>query len=76
MGYVIRCSSQKAIHKNDTTYLLNKEGVEKPLMRPTEEQLTEIKLLYLSENQTEKFPDYSNVNEFSVNDGDFKKPMI
>lgn len=76
MGYVIRCSNQTAIFKNDSTYLLSEDGDEKSLKRPTDEHLAEIKLLYLSENQTDKFPDYSNVNEFSLNEGDFLKPVI
>ncbi len=75
MGYVVRCSNQKAIYSNEKCFVL--DNFEKtPLKKPTDDDLDLIRKLYLEENTTENYPDYSSVKHLSMNDGDFEQPKI
>jgi hypothetical protein len=74
MGYVIRCSDTKAVFKNDRTYI-NKNNSLIELEDPTEKGVKELKDLYYKENMTNEMIYYENFH-FSLNGGDYKKPLI
>ncbi|KAJ3206455.1 hypothetical protein HK099_000538, partial [Clydaea vesicula] len=72
LGYVIRCSKTKAIHKNGNAYIC--EGKDCVLLkRPTEKDVADIKALYFEENTTDNVINYGAVN-FSLNNGDYQPP--
>ncbi len=78
MGYVIRCSNQNAIYSDGQTFVLNQSPLEKIhqlLQKPTALQFEQIKNLYLIENTTSSYPDYSEIKHLSLNNGDFEKPI-
>jgi len=72
LGYVIRCSKTRAIYK-DKTYIITESG-EQELLKPTEEDINNLKKLYLEENITDDVIVYDNI-PFSLNDGDYLEPM-
>lgn len=72
MGYTIRCSNTEAIFK-DKTYIIDNELIE--LQKPTIEQIDKLKQLYLEENKTNKMVFYHKTY-FSLNDGDYLKPLV
>lgn len=74
LGYVVRCSSTKAIYKDNKTYIID-NNEEIPLDEITNEQAEELKLLYYKENFTTDMVYYNNIN-FSMNDGDYLEPNI
>ncbi len=71
MGYVIRCSKTNAVFKNDKTYINNI-----PLEKPTEENVKWLKELYSKENRTDEVIDYGKDVYFSLNEGDYMKPIV
>ena len=74
LGYVIRCSSTKAVFKNGQTYI--KEGDQYIKLKPITENDAEIlRQLYFDENTTDKIIKYDAVH-YSMNTGDYKKPML
>lgn len=78
MGYVARCSNTRAIHKNGQTYVVeNDNGKEKltPLRKIEENDIVELRKLYLEENTTTNVVKYSPTY-FSMNEGDYKQPML
>lgn len=76
MGYVIRCSKTKAIYKNGQTYIEEKEnGNYTKLEKMTSEDEHKLIHLYYQENTTDKIINYDNIY-FSMNDGDYKQPII
>ncbi|WP_405423700.1 hypothetical protein [Streptomyces erythrochromogenes] len=73
LGYVVRCSSAEAVHKDGRTFL----KVEKDLVElgpPTPEGMDELRGLYAEENRTSSFIDYGNRFLFSMNTGDYVAP--
>ncbi|MFJ1569529.1 hypothetical protein [Streptomyces erythrochromogenes] len=73
LGYVVRCSSTEAVHKNGRTFLkVAKDLVE--LGPPTPEGMDELRGLYAEENRTSSFIDYGNKFLFSMNTGDYVAP--
>lgn len=74
MGYVVRCSNTKAIFKDGATYI-DRDGVLTPLRPITEEDRESLRNLYFTENTTIKMVDYNNIN-FSMNTGDYKRPIV
>jgi hypothetical protein len=70
LGYVVRCSSQPAVHRDGITYI---DDV--PLKQPTEADIESLKTTYLKENTTCEWIDYDDV-DFSLNNGDYMKPLI
>ncbi|MFE7097077.1 hypothetical protein [Streptomyces erythrochromogenes] len=73
LGYVVRCSSTEAVHKNGHTFLkVAKDLVE--LGPPTPEGMDELRGLYAEENRTSSFIDYGNRFPFSMNTGDYVAP--
>lgn len=74
MGYVIRCSDTRAVHKNGKTYILSESGAAE-LRRMELPIFSELKSLYEMENATSKVIEYGDVI-FSMNRGDYQKPLL
>lgn len=75
MGYVVRCSNMHAIFRNNQTYILNNENEYVKLEDPTDDQIKELKDVYLMENSTDSMISYGKIN-FSLNGGDYLKPIV
>jgi len=73
MGYVIRCSNAEAVYRDSKTVLLNRE-MDLDLEEPTEEEVIRLKGLYYKENITTEMVEYTGF-KFSLNSGDYKKPI-
>lgn len=78
MGYVIRCSNTDAIYndKEKKTYIITSTNKRALLEEPTEEGLKELKDLYYQENMTIEPVDYTDKFFFSMNSGDYIKPIL
>ena len=74
LGYVIRCSNTEAIYKDDTTYIVNNDKYIK-LEEPHEDDITELRQKYYLENLTDQLVYYNDVH-FSMNKGDYTKPIV
>lgn len=75
LGYVVRCSSAEAVHKNGHTFLKMGEK-QVPLLPPTPEGMSELRKLYAEENRTQAFIDYGDRFLFSMNAGDYIAPRV
>ena len=75
LGYVIRTSNTDAIYKNDQTHIkLNDSFV--PLIESTRDGTNELRQLYFKENTSIDMIDYENKFNFSMNNGDYLRPLI
>jgi hypothetical protein len=74
MGYVIRCSKTKAVHKDGQTYIVDGDKLVQ-LERPDKEGCTTLKNNYFKENTSDEIVDYGMVN-FSLNEGDYTQPNL
>lgn len=74
MGYVIRCSNTDVVYKDNKTYIV-KDGKYIKLENPTLETIKELRKLYFIENTTIDKVYYDNIY-FSLNNGDYTKPLI
>ena len=74
MGYVIRCSSTPAIHRNGKTYIV-KNNNEIELVKGSDEDIKAVKDLYYKENTTDEMVYYKDIH-FSMNDGDYLEPTL
>lgn len=74
LGYVVRCSSTEAVHKDGHTFLKKNGGLVK-LAPPTAEGMSELRRLYAEENKTTAFIDYGDEFLFSMNGGDYIAPQ-
>ena len=74
LGYVVRCSSTKAVHKNGQTFIKRQTGLEK-LQQVTPEGIRELREVYAKENATDQFIDYGQRFPFSMNKGDYSAPL-
>ncbi|MFD8145702.1 hypothetical protein [Streptomyces sp. NPDC059708] len=76
LGYVVRCSSTEAVHRDGRTYL--RTGPEPAdlveLEAPTPEGMDELRGLYAEENRSSSFIDYGGRFRFSMNTGDYVAP--
>lgn len=73
LGYVVRCSSAEAVHKNGCTFLkLDRNLVQ--LEPPGPEGVEDLRRLYAEENKTEAFIEYGDKFRFSMNQGDYLAP--
>lgn len=70
IGYVIRCSKTKAVHRDGNTYI--KDG---KLRYPSEQDRGELKELYFQENTTNSVVKYGDIF-YSLNEGDYLQPSI
>ncbi|MFI8199344.1 hypothetical protein ACIF6K_22850 [Streptomyces sp. NPDC085942] len=75
LGYVVRCSSAEAVHKDGRTYL-KKSGDLVELGPPTQDGMDELRRLYAEENRTTSFIDYGDAFLFSMNTGDYVAPAL
>ncbi|MFD4358070.1 hypothetical protein ACFWPX_36395 [Nocardia sp. NPDC058518] len=75
LGYVVRCSSGEAVHKNGRTFLKKAGGLVE-LGPPTAEGIEELRRLYAEENRTSSFIDYGDRFLFSMNAGDYVAPRV
>ncbi|MFC9976585.1 hypothetical protein ACFVH6_37375 [Spirillospora sp. NPDC127200] len=73
LGYVVRCSSTEAVHKNGHTFL-KVDGDLAKLGPPTTAGMSELRRLYAEENKTPSFIDYGDEFLFSMNTGDYVAP--
>lgn len=62
-----------AIHKDGNTFI-EKNGSRVELKEPTQEGISDLKMLYLEENVTSKKIHYPEIN-FSLNLGDYSRPI-
>lgn len=74
MGYVIRCSNTDAVFKDNQTYIVKDKKYIK-LEESTEEGISRLKKLYVKENSTTEIVYYNNFH-FSLNEGDYTKPIL
>ncbi|MEU0544734.1 hypothetical protein ABZ319_33150 [Nocardia sp. NPDC005978] len=75
LGYVVRCSSTEAVHKDGRTFLERPSGrVE--LEPPTPEGMDDLRRLYSEENKTPAHIDYGDRFLFSMNSGDYVAPRM
>ncbi|MDQ0984702.1 hypothetical protein [Streptomyces sp. V2I9] len=75
LGYVVRCSSAEAVHKDGHTFL-KKGGDLVKLGPPTQGGMDELRRLYTEENRTTSFIDYGDAFLFSMNTGDYVAPAL
>ncbi|MFE5495472.1 hypothetical protein ACFQ7Z_36700 [Streptomyces virginiae] len=75
LGYVVRCSSTEAVHKDGRTFLKT-AGAPAPLEQPTPAGMEELRRLYAEENRTSSFIDYGDRFPFSMNTGDYLAPGV
>ncbi|MFD4015834.1 hypothetical protein [Streptomyces sindenensis] len=75
LGYVVRCSSTEAVHKDGHTFLKVAGDLVK-LEPPTQEGMEDLRRLYAEENRTASFIDYGDKFLFSMNSGDYVAPRI
>lgn len=75
LGYVVRCSSAEAVHKDGRTYLKAAGGLVR-LEPPTPAGMDELRRLYAEENRTSSFIDYGDELLFSMNTGDYVAPRV
>lgn len=73
MGYVVRCSNQEAVFQQEQAYI-KEDGALIPLQTMTYDRLKELRTSYYEENSSEKKVQYKKVH-FSMNTGDYKKPI-
>lgn len=74
MGYVVRCSSTEAVHKDGRTFV--KSGGELlELQGATPDEMAELRRLYAEENLSSGPVTYERVL-FSMNRGDYMRPIL
>lgn len=73
MGYVARCSNLEAVYMNEQTYI-KENGELIKLEQMTQETMNILRDSYYEENKTEKMVKYGKIH-FSMNTGDYKKPI-
>ncbi|MFF1347217.1 hypothetical protein ACFVZJ_14670 [Streptomyces sp. NPDC058322] len=79
LGYVVRCSSAEAVHKDGQTYLKAAGDGDGDLVKlgpPTPEGMDELRRRYAEENRTSSFIDYGDEFLFSMNSGDYVAPRV
>jgi hypothetical protein len=74
LGYVIRCSNTRAVHKDSKTFIVKDGAALVPLQEPTHEGLKELSEAYFLENTTTQKIDYRDRFFFSMNSGDYLRP--
>ncbi|WP_228183560.1 hypothetical protein [Streptomyces anulatus] len=75
LGYVVRCSSTEAVHRNGHTFL-DMAGDPVRLEPPTAAGMDDLRKLYAEENRTSSFIDYGDRFLFSMNTGDYVAPRV
>ncbi|MFF4582525.1 hypothetical protein [Streptomyces sp. NPDC001389] len=75
LGYVVRCSSTEAVHRDGHTFLKTAGGPVR-LEPPTPAGMDDLRRLYAEENRTSSFVDYGGKFLFSMNTGDYVAPHV
>lgn len=75
LGYVVRCSSTEAVHRDGHTFL-EADGELVRMEPPTPAGLDDLRKLYAEENRTSSFIDYGHTFLFSMNAGDYVAPRV
>src|SRR5439155_12723252 len=75
LGYVIRCSKTKAVHRKGETFIIGEDGKEHLLEQMSDEKMAQIKDLYMKENLTDEDVKYPLIYT-SMNGGDYLKPLV
>lgn len=73
MGYVIRCSNLEAVYENNQTFIKENGNLIK-LEPMNNDNMEDLRDSYYKENKTEKKVHYGKIH-FSMNSGDYKKPI-
>ena len=73
MGYVARCSNLEAVYVDEQTFIKEEDQLI-PLQPINEATMQQLRDSYYEENKTINKVDYGKV-EFSMNSGDYKKPI-
>ncbi len=73
MGYVIRCSKLEAVYKDNNTFIKENGDLIK-LQQMNNANMENLRDSYYKENKTENNVDYGKIH-FSMNTGDYKKPI-
>lgn len=74
MGYVVRCSNLEAQYVNDQAYIKD-NGSFIELEKMTPETQEELRSSYREENKSEQVIQYGKTH-FSMNEGDYEKPIF
>ena len=74
MGYVVRSSKAEAVFMDNQAYI-KEDGALIKLEEMTEDTMTSLRDSYYEENKTEHKVKYGKVH-FSMNLGDYKKPIL
>ncbi|MFH9138245.1 hypothetical protein [Streptomyces sp. NPDC017524] len=75
LGYVVRCSTTEAVHRDGRTFL-DMAGDLVELRPPTPSGMDDLRKLYAEENRTSSFIDYGDRFLFSMNTGDYVAPRV
>ena len=73
LGYVVRCSSTRAVHRDGVTYI-NVDGKFQKMEQPTPDGMKELRAMYAMENFSDEYIEYGHKFMFSMNQGDYKLP--
>eukprot|EP00468_Gymnochlora_sp_CCMP2014_P005744 CAMPEP_0167752156 /NCGR_PEP_ID=MMETSP0110_2-20121227/6975_1 /TAXON_ID=629695 /ORGANISM="Gymnochlora sp., Strain CCMP2014" /LENGTH=763 /DNA_ID=CAMNT_0007637727 /DNA_START=27 /DNA_END=2318 /DNA_ORIENTATION=- len=74
LGYVVRCSCTRAVHRKGKTFVVGKDEKLIPLEKPSDDGMKAVKELYRIENFTDAIVDYKHPVLFSMNRGDYIRP--
>jgi len=75
MGYVVRCSNTQVYYKDDENILICRYDKIIKLGEPTSKCIETLKQIYYEENTSDELITYDMFN-FSMNNGDYKKPIL
>lgn len=75
LGYVMRCSNQRAIHRDGVTYAITPDGEEVPLGAMTPLSAAAVRAAYRQENVSDEAVHYPAVH-CSFNSGDYQAPLL
>ena len=73
LGYVVRCSNKEAVYVSGQTFV-KEAGEFVPLAPMTHEGMVELKAKYREENTSVERIAYGPV-DFSMNEGDYERPL-
>ncbi|EPS45652.1 hypothetical protein H072_346 [Dactylellina haptotyla CBS 200.50] len=74
LGYVVRCSKTKAVHRGGATFIQREGKEDLKLEKATPGGIGELKRLYQQENMTAEKIEYKEFL-FSLNEGDYTRPL-
>lgn len=75
LGYVCRCSTTIAVHRDGDTYITSDTSEDVKMRPPIKNEVAELKKKYLMENKTVDVVKYGQTY-FSLNMGDYEQPIL